>query len=169
MTVILAIDPGPEESAALRYDSKTQEVSGATIIANDALCCSLLGLHGLADYLAIEMIACYGMPVGAETFETCVWIGRFLERWNGLHSRVYRRDVKLHLCNSVRAKDANVRQALIDRFGPGKQKAIGTTKARGPLYGIKSHLWAALGVAVTLADALELEPPQGLDCLERGR
>ena len=35
-----------------------------------------------------------------------------------------RQEVKLHLCNSARAKDANIRQALIDRFG-GKDKAIG--------------------------------------------
>jgi hypothetical protein len=98
------------------------------------------------------MIACYGMPVGAEVFETCVWIGRFLQRWEGPYSLVYRREVKLHLCDSARAKDANVRQALIDRFGPGKQKAIGLKASPGPLFQIKADLWAALGVAVTFAD-----------------
>jgi hypothetical protein len=51
--------------------------------------------------------------------------------------------VKLHLCNSPRAKDGNVRQALIDRVGPQ-----GTKKGQGPTYGIKSHEWAALAVAV---------------------
>jgi hypothetical protein len=59
-----------------------------------------------------------------------------------------RKDVKLHLCGSPRAKDANIRQALLDRYG-GKEKAIGSKHQRGPLYGIRSHLWAALAVAVT--------------------
>jgi hypothetical protein len=58
-------------------------------------------------------------------------------------TRVFRKDVKLHLCNSPRAKDANVRQALLDRLGPQ-----GTKKAPGPTYGVKSHEWAALAVAV---------------------
>jgi hypothetical protein len=42
----------------------------------------------------------------------------------------------------MRAKDANIRQALIDKLG-----AVGTKKAPGPLYGISGHLWAALAVA----------------------
>jgi hypothetical protein len=58
-------------------------------------------------------------------------------------SLVFRRDVKLHLCDSPRAKDGNVRQALLDRLGPQ-----GTKKAPGPTYGVKSHEWAALAVAV---------------------
>jgi hypothetical protein len=79
-------------------------------------------------------------------FETCIWIGRFTELSRlagGKLSRVFRRDIKLHLCNSPRAKDANVRQALIDRLGPQ-----GTKKLPGPTYGVKSHEWAALAVAV---------------------
>jgi hypothetical protein len=57
---------------------------------------------------------------------------------------VYRKDVKLLLCGSPRAKDANIRQALLDLLGPQ-----GTKAKPGPTYGVKSHAWAALGVAVT--------------------
>ena len=162
MTWILAIDPGPEQSAALRYDAVSHEVDCVGILANEILVGSLelIGRHDTR--FAIEMIASYGMPVGKDVFETCVWIGRFAQAWEaardyGEHAAelVYRREVKLHLCNSVRAKDANIRQALIDRFGPGKEKAIGLKASPGPLYGIKADLWAALGVAVTVADRRE--------------
>jgi hypothetical protein len=101
------------------------------------------------------MIASYGMPVGREVFETCVWIGRFMEQW-GAPDRVnlvYRKDVKMHLCGSPRAKDANIRQALIDLFEPtggGKTPQIGTKAKPGPLYGVSTHAWPALGVAVTV-------------------
>jgi hypothetical protein len=98
------------------------------------------------------MIASYGMAVGREVFETCVWIGRFAEIARQPVQLVYRRDVKLHLCHSPRAKDANVRQALIDRLGPQ-----GTKKNPGPTYGMKSHLWAALAVGVYAMDKVVRE------------
>jgi hypothetical protein len=102
--------------------------------------------------VAIEMIASYGMAVGKEVFETCVWIGRFVQVAGPECVRlVYRKDVKLHLCGSPRAKDPNVRQALIDRWG-GKAEAIGNVKKPGPLYAVKSHAWPALAVAVTAAE-----------------
>lgn len=105
-----------------------------------------------SGHLAIEMIASYGMAVGSEVFDTCIWIGRFIQAWNGPYTQVFRKDVKMHLCGQTKAKDANVRQALIDRFGPGKDKAIGTKKNPGPLYGISGDIWAALAVAVTHYD-----------------
>lgn len=73
------------------------------------------------DELVIEMIASYGMPVGKEVFETCVWIGRFIQVGNiyqKSNSYIYRKEEKMNLCHSMKAKDSNIRQALIDRFGP---------------------------------------------------
>jgi len=60
--------------------------------------------------------------------------------------------VKLHLCGSARAKDTNIRQALIDRYGGSA--AIGKKAAPGPLYGVSKDVWSALAVAVTAADTL---------------
>ncbi len=151
---VLAIDPGPVQSAwVLLVDGKPTRFA----IADNYTLLESLGdgwLHGQAtphDMLAIEMIASYGMPVGAEVFQTCVWIGRFVQAWCGQHAFVYRKDVKLHLCGQARAKDGNVRQALIDLYG-GKAKAIGTKKQPGPLYGVSADVWQALAVAVTHAD-----------------
>lgn len=111
--------------------------------------------------LAIEQIASMGMTVGAEVFETCVWTGRFIEAWHAPeeHRRVTRNQCKLYVCGNGRAKDANVRQAIIDRFpgtGTGKVPQVGTVKKPGPLYGMNSHMWPALAVAITVYDSLKM-------------
>jgi hypothetical protein len=148
---ILAIDPGTSQSAIVGYDSRG-EVLDKGIQENEKVLEAVAHLHSLYELLVVEMVASYGMPVGADVFETVFWVGRFCERWQGEWTRILRRDVKLHLCASARAKDANVRQALIDRFGPGREKAIGTKRAKGPLYGVVRDEWAALAVAVTVGD-----------------
>lgn len=147
MTQILAIDPGTHNSGLVVFEAG--RVLRAGIHNNEFI------LHTIresrADVLAIEMIASYGMPVGREVFETCVWIGRMVETWREPYDvrMVYRKDVKLHLCGTAKAKDPNIRQALLDKVGPA-----GTKKAPGPTYGVRSHAWAALAVAVTVADGL---------------
>jgi len=162
---ILAIDPGTIESGWVLYDTDAEAPVEAGITRNDRLLV-LMWDHLESSHLVCEMIASYGMPVGASVFETCCWIGRFEASWSLMPKgrmsgtefpfthRVYRKDVKFHLCGSMKAKDGNIRQALIDRFsaGQGKRVAIGLKKTPGPLYGFKSHMWAALAVAVTWAD-----------------
>jgi hypothetical protein len=143
---VFAIDPGPEVSAFVYWDHSKQEIMDHGIIKNDVMLWKLNCMVSVPyESVAIEMIASYGMPVGREVFETCVWIGRFIQscpipREAKLY---YRKDIKLHLCGSPRAKDGNVRQALLDLVGPQGKKA-----QPGPTYGIKSHAWAALAVAV---------------------
>lgn len=149
MSAILALDPGPTETGFVYYVDGVVREHGTT--HNTSLRASL-GVWS-RDLLAVEMIASYGMPVGREVFETCVWIGRFIEAHGGAHRLVYRKDVKLHLCGTSRAKDANIRQALIDAYG-GKERAVGRKASPGPLYGVKSHAWPALAVAVTAAHQL---------------
>lgn len=100
------------------------------------------------DKMIIEMIASYGMPVGAEVFDTCVWIGRFVQaRKSSIYDYIYRKEEKMNLCQSMRAKDSNIRQALIDRFGN-----VGTKKNQGFFYGFKKDIWAAFAVGVTYLD-----------------
>jgi hypothetical protein len=142
--MIIAIDPGPKQSAYVIWDGV--KIYDFGIVNNWGI---RTVLHDIVDTVwmaAIEMVASYGMPVGREVFETCVWIGRFCELATE-HDFVYRKDVKMHLCQSMRAKDSNIRQALIDRFGPpGRKKEPGLT------YGLKKDLWAAFAVAVTWWD-----------------
>ena len=154
--MILALDPGPEKTAyvwmAGDFIISSGYVSNQMMLAiiDDYVDSRNKGYES-PSLLCVEMISSYGMPVGAEVFETCVWIGRFIEAWDGHYRKIYRKDVKLALCGNMRAKDPNVRQALIDRFGPGKEKAIGTKAHRGPLYGISGDMWSALAIAVVAA------------------
>jgi hypothetical protein len=150
--VILAIDPGPEKSAYLFYNTDTRSVISASIVSNQFLCHELSGFYRIARHMVIEMIASYGMPVGKDVFETCVWIGRFIQSWGRPYSMMYRQEVKLHLCKSAHAKDSNIRQALMDRHGSTREKAIGKKRNQGPLYDVKKDMWAALAVAVTYAE-----------------
>jgi hypothetical protein len=96
--------------------------------------------------IAIEKIESYGMPVGREIFDTVYWTGRFAERLDPIPVEwIPRKRVVTIICGSSRAKDQNVRQALIDRFGG--QEAI---RKGGPLYKISGDVWSALAVAVAI-------------------
>lgn len=154
---ILAIDPGTTESGYCIYDGARVHESG--VLPNAEMLVRVQ--QWPAQRLAVEMIASYGMAVGREVFETCVWIGRFQQAWRDPSAveLVYRKDVKLHLCGTPRAKDPNVRQALLDMFprtGGGATPQVGTKKQPGPLFGVSSHAWPALGVAVTALAARPL-------------
>ncbi len=149
---VVAVDPGPEFSA---YVCMSRDAEGDDVLISHGKLPNplLLGhIHAETNTVkfVIEMVASYGMPVGAEVFETCFWIGRFWEvaLTKGMEcTKIYRKDVKLHLCNAPRANDASIRQALIDRFGPP-----GTKKKPGMLYGLNNDIRAALAVAVTFLD-----------------
>jgi len=138
--ILLAIDPGNEQSAFVLYDTETKDIYDKRIMANGLLQGYMIDV--VFDELVIEMIACYGMPVGKTVFETCVWIGRFIETARKPFNFIYRKDEKMFLCNSMKAKDGNIRQALIDLLGKEKTK------------GCAKDIWAALAVAVTYAGRL---------------
>ena len=155
MTVRLAIDPGPVQSAWLVLGDHGG-IRAFAIWPNDEVLDLLRGeAHGglspEVTRIAIEKVESFGMAVGAEVFETVFWSGRFAEAGRGRSlERISRRAVKLNLCGSARAKDTNIRQALIDRYGGSS--SIGTKAKPGPLYGISKDVWSALAVAVTAAD-----------------
>lgn len=145
---LIALDPGPTETGFVLYDGA--KVRDAGVLRNEQVLLMLRqDWRQRADELVMEMIASYGMPVGREVFDTCVWIGRFTEAWRSPDAvrLVFRKDVKLHLCGTTKAKDPNVWHALLDRFGG--EAAVGRKASPGPLYGVKSHARAALAVAVT--------------------
>jgi hypothetical protein len=159
--MILALDPGTTQTGWCVYDGKAVLHSGVSP-NHDVL--RLIEEDQLFDHLAIEMIASYGMAVGKEVFETCVWIGRFKQAAARPDDTwlIYRRDVKMHLCGNTKAKDTNIRQAIIDLFpatGGGKTPQIGVKNQPGPLFGVSSHAWPALGVALTAQHVIDKAKP----------
>ena len=156
--MILAIDPGNEQSAYVLMSKgllplEFKKTSNDTVLKRIL---QLTDIHGEFT-LAVEMVASYGMPVGREVFETCFWAGMFWQAANVKDKRLlYRMDEKLNLCHDSRAKDSNIRQALIDRFASGvPNSGKGTKKEPGWFYGFSSDVWQAYAVGVTCADMME--------------
>lgn len=158
--MILAIDPGNIESGYVLTDNNLKIIEKGKI-KNEILLEDIktdrfwYGSDDETDHIAIEMIASYGMPVGVEVFETCVWIGRFIQAIpNGIEPKfIYRKDEKMNLCGSMKANDATIKQALVDRFAPGqKNYGKGTKKVPGWFNGFSADIWSAYAVAVTYHD-----------------
>lgn len=154
MTRILAIDPGNTQSGWVLIDGDLRPVEFGKS-PNDALL-RRLRLVTEGDRVVIEMVASYGMPVGAEVFDTCVWIGRYVQEVTTREADVElvkRQPVKLHHCHSPKANDASVKRALVDRFAYGQPNyGKGTTAAPGWFHGFKADIWQAYALAVYAAD-----------------
>ena len=163
--LILAIDPGPVQSAYVIWD-------GSSIIEKD-----LIDNHDLLDRfydwnqgsvgsamripMVIEQVRSYGMAVGATVFDTVFWTGRFYERWGDESVQMPRIEVKKHICHNGAAKDSNIIQALIDRFAYGvPNKGKGTIRAPGFFHGFKKDIWQAFALAVTWHDQRHEEYPK---------
>lgn len=150
---VFAIDPGSALSAFV-------VVQGDYTVCDKAKCENEAVLQALTGFssgvVVIEMVASYGMPVGREVFDTCVWIGRFTQAASALGlpvAYIFRQEEKLTLCHSARANDSNIRRALIDRFAKHDfTNGKGTKKEPDVFYGFAKDIWAAYAVAVTYLD-----------------
>jgi len=177
---VLAIDPGNVQSACVVY-SGTVEAFGK--LSNLSMLHHLKQRSWDCNHLATEYMQPRGMPTSKEEMDTQFWTGRFVQAAGLPWTPVLRREVKSHLCGSQRAKDSNIRRALIDKFG-GDNVAIGGVKCPkckgkgwagrgrptclecngskwlhppGPLHGISADVWSALAIAVTWWETKRLE------------
>lgn len=154
--IVYGLDPGTTKSALVGIYPETLEIAHKELDSNKVILHSLSNISGLHHghphhhgeaVLAVEFLQSYGMPVGRSVFQTCVWIGRFMERWE--HELVFyaRPTIAAHITGIGRAKDSDVRRALITRLGDWRKG--------GPLEGIKKDLWSALAVAVAHVDGIK--------------
>lgn len=102
------------------------------------------------DKLVYEEFQSYGMPIGESTIKSITWNGRYIQ--SALDKGIpvypiYRKEEKINICGTMKAKDSNIRQALIDRFGE-----VGVKKNPGWFYGFKKDIWAAYAVGITWID-----------------
>lgn len=155
--MVLAIDPGNIQSAYCLLDSKTYKpIEFGKLDNNDLL--KQISIFKDIECIVVEKVASYGMAVGKEVFDTCEWYGRFIQKYCDTHedfkiNYVYRREEKLNLCGSMKAKDTNIRQSLIDRFAKHDFKnGKGTKKNPDWFYGFKADIWMAYAVGVTYLD-----------------
>lgn len=150
--LVVGIDPGPETSGVVVYD-----LLAKVLISSDSAM-DFETLRSLLDHMPRDqgVVACERTsagPASGEVVLTTEVVGRIAEM---CHVRkldctlYYRREVLQALaCSGGGSKDSQVRNALIEMHGMVKAAAVGTKKAPGPLYGIATHAWQALGVAVT--------------------
>lgn len=200
---VFAVDPGkisawvlmsPTEIHVKGRCSQVEILDLAREIARGNLSFRGVGI----EHIVIENIGHYGtgMPAGRDVFDTCRLIGRMEEIFErkmessapslnqALTHLIKRQSIKTHLCGRSTAKDSNVRQAVIDRFG-GNAKAIGGKRCPnckgkgwkgsgrpiclpcdgcgwetkpGPLHGIASHEWSALAAGLYF---IEQSQPKG--------
>jgi len=150
---VMAIDPGPVVSGhvMLQVSERDIHVANWGCEGNDDVA-ELVSRHGQVTddaRLVVEKTVYYGRMVNAAIFETCVQTGRFMEAF-GFHDteRMSRGEVLRELCGTTHAGPPQLRAAVLDHWG-GNEKAVGTKKAPGPLYGIKGKdVWSALGLGL---------------------
>ena len=148
---VLAIDPGNRQSAWCMIDGETLKPLSFGKEENQVVLDAVQ--HLSYDSIVIERVASYGMAVGRDVFETCEWVGRFTQAARVPPDYVYRQEEKLHLCGDSRAKDTNIRRALIDRFAQHDIKnGKGTKKNPDWFYGFSADVWQAYAVAVTYVE-----------------
>lgn len=156
--LVLAIDPGSSDSAwvlcnGMNIIAKAKEDNHEAIKSFN----SILSEKDNVE-IVIEYPAPRGQPMYTQIVDTIFWIGMFVHATvgdKGKYTRIDRKDVKMHLCGNTKAKDGNVRAALLSRYpasGGGKIGQIGIKNNPGPLFGVSNDIWAALGVAITFME-----------------
>lgn len=161
--ILLAIDPGDEYSAFVFMDIEKYKPLYFAKEKNEEAIAHMVNYimsNGTSivsvKSVACEMIASYGMGVGSHVFWTCVEIGKFttiLEQAGCKVDYIYRKDEKMNICKSMKAKDSNIRIALIDRFAQfDKKSGKGTKKNPDWFYGFSADCWQAYAVGVTWID-----------------
>ncbi len=146
---ILALDTGTTQTGYCIMDMEKPELKEAGKTDNDNILCVIAGtlFNKAVDVVVYEEFESFGMAIGKETMRSIWWNGRYYqeaEAYGKEIKSITRRQEKLHLCNSVKAKDCNIRQALIDKYGK-----VGTKKNPGFFYGVSGDMWSAIAVAVT--------------------
>jgi hypothetical protein len=156
---ILGIDPGPERCGVVVYCTTERRCIFAKVLDTEPLLFrrfkSLVKLHAV-ELVGIERVQSYGIA-GGSLLRTSEVVGRLWQSAIALEVAmrlVYRREVLSALDVGGRGnRDSLVRARLIDMHGGTRAAAVGRKASPGPLYGVSSHAWSALAVAIVAGGA----------------
>jgi hypothetical protein len=152
-STILAIDAGSTESAFLVLTGESIGRFGK--LPNEEFLLVLAQILPEVDVVACEFPWPRGQATSYEEFLMVEWVGRFrqvIDEAGVKFEKIFRVREKVCVCGSPTAKDANIRTALLDIFGPQ-----GSKKNPGPTFGISADVWSALAVAYTFREEGESE------------
>lgn len=155
--IMLGIDPSNIHSAYCTIDEKTKKPLQFGKVPNEQLRQMLRDREIKFDEVVIEDIQNMGLPAGRTLFDTAKEIGRQTEILEGLGYEieyVYRREEKIHICGTMKANDATIRRALIDRFAE-TESGKGTKRSPDFFYGFHSDIWQSFCVALTAVERRE--------------
>lgn len=160
MSLVVAIDPGPECSGFVVWDTERAlvlEPNGE--LPNEQLLERVkhhanAAVPAFGDRLAIEHVQCYGRSVGLPVLGTVFWEGRFYEAWKDRTScpgiLLPFRAVAEHHCHAAsKVTEGNIRRAILDRFGDA------SARKGGLFQDVKTHAWSALALALAVADHID--------------
>lgn len=143
---ILAIDPGPQQSAFVCWDTKTHDFFGPRMGLDfwESWTAAKIDPE-VIGLLAIEFPQSYGITAGLSVFSTCFEAGKICQLLNGNH--LFTGVTKLFGRPSIKGQiggrsDSEVNASLRMRFGDAKKGC--------KLEGVKKDIWAALALAVAL-------------------
>lgn len=171
LCILLAIDPGTTHSAYCMMRGDYSIISSAKV-ENDVLL--RLVKEGEWQEMVIECMEARHVQngvIGAETYDTCYWIGRYMQaaidRGKPIH-RVYRSEERKRLVPTKKNKlpphpasvgqtaDSQIRATLIRRFAKHDFKnGKGKAACKDTFYGFAADMWAACAVGVVHLDKLE--------------
>lgn len=118
---VLGIDPGTTESGYALIDEHYSIIDAGKIPSDDI---PLLIRDAGLSAVCVESLACYGLAVGREVFETAYFIGEYRQvcKWEQVPFFLYPKPEYGPAITGVRkTTDSVLRQALLLRFGGDKK------------------------------------------------
>ena len=157
---IVGIDPGPKTSGLVVYELSgpwpgkvVRSYKAATLDQVRMEIDEAARMGSNFNWCEVVVECTQAGPPSTAVVKTTEVVGRIMERCDLRKidcEPYYRREVLQALdCAKKGNKDGYVRAACIELHGGEKSVAVGTKKAPGPLYGVSSHGWQALGVVCT--------------------
>jgi hypothetical protein len=140
---LVSIDPGTTHSAFMRFNPRSMTWDRFGKVPNAIVLTRLFTLQ--PEMVVCEDMQAMGRPCGAEVFATVRYTGRIQQICftEGIPFHLIKRTtVKKFLCPKMRAKDKDVRAAMIALYGPQ-----GSKKEPGRTYGIANDVWSAFAIA----------------------